>query len=173
MARHEPVSVQLCELNPLIEELKPLLATSLGKSVRLELELGDGLPTVPMDASALSHALLNLAINSRDALAGSTADARVVVRTSLLREDATEHPMMKAGLMAVVSIEDNGPGMTPEVQERVFEPFFTTKEAGQGTGLGLAMVRAFTEQLGGGVRLTSVPGEGTVVQMLFPTEGRS
>ncbi len=173
VARRDPLNMQLCELNPLIEELKPLLATSLGKSVRLEFELGDGLPTVPMDASALSHAVLNLAINSRDALAGSTADARVVVRTFLLRVDATEHPMMKAGLTAVVSIEDNGPGMTPEVQERVFEPFFTTKEAGQGTGLGLAMVRAFTEQLGGGVRLTSVPGEGTVVQMLFPTEGRS
>ncbi len=173
VARREPLTLQLCELNSLIEELKPLLATSLGKSVRLEFELGDGLPTVPMDASALSHAVLNLAINSRDALAGSTADARVVVRTSLLRVDATEHPMMKAGLTAVVSIEDNGPGMTPEVQERVFEPFFTTKGAGQGTGLGLAIVRAFTEQLGGGVRVTSVPGEGTVVQMLFPTEGRS
>jgi PAS domain S-box-containing protein len=172
VARRQPLEVEDCELNAVVRELQPLVETSLGKSVRVEFALSEAPLQLAMDAQGLSHTLLNLAINARDALTDFGGDARVVVRTSLVHLSLGDHPTLPAGDFVSLSMQDNGPGMPAEVSERVFEPFFTTKEAGHGTGLGLAMVRGFAEQLGGAARIHSVVGEGTTVELLFPAHGK-
>ena len=132
------------------------------------------MPSVFVDAAGLESALLNLAVNARDAMPrGGT----LTIGTELSNLDAGYPPVhtgeLKEGTYACISVTDTGEGMSRETLERAFEPFFTTKPRGKGTGLGLAMVYGFVKQSGGTVRLYSELGIGTTVSLYLPLAGRS
>ena len=142
-----------------------LLARTLRGDIVVRVNVEDRLPPVEVDASELELALLNVAVNARDAMpAGGTLTLSAVE----VEVDTITDPDELSGRYVRLSVADTGTGMTHEVQSRVFEPFFTTKEIGKGTGLGLAQVYGFARQSGGGVRLRSMPGEGTTISLLLP-----
>ena len=121
---------------------------------------------VLVDTGQIETALLNVALNARDAMPGG---GMVLIETANIRATSEELPEEVAGQDCVlVSVRDTGTGMSPEVLERAFEPFFTTKEVGKGTGLGLSMVFGVVRQSGGTVRIRSRLGEGTTVQIYLP-----
>ncbi|MGH8270377.1 MAG: ATP-binding protein, partial [Steroidobacteraceae bacterium] len=137
-----------------------LLRHSLGDQIHIETVLGPEVWSVAADAGQLETALLNLAINARDAMpqAGS-----LTIETANAMLDSDAH--------VIIAVTDTGMGMPPEVAARACEPFFTTKEPGRGTGLGLSQVAGFTEQSGGHVRISSEPGKGTTVRLCLPSSG--
>jgi signal transduction histidine kinase len=144
-------------LTPLVENMLELLSRALGSSIRLETDLAVAEACVVADRTQLELALLNLAINARDAMpAGGT----LTVRSRIA--DTAEPEAFPDGAIEMV-VEDTGTGMAPDVAARAFEPFFTTKGVGKGTGLGLSMVYGVARQSGGSARIESVPGEGTRV----------
>jgi len=142
---------------------------ALGPEIDISTNLATSLPPVFIDPAGLESALLNLMVNARDAMPNGGA-LKIATRPVLI--DPT-HPYvangrLKTGSYALVSVSDNGHGMSKETLERVFEPFFTTKERGRGTGLGLAMVYGFARQSKGHVQLYSEPGHGTTVSLYLP-----
>lgn len=139
--------------------LNDLLSRSLGVNVRVAIDAPDDVAPVFADPNALQLALLNLAVNARDAM----EDAGVV--TIRARNGASRDPDAEC---VTISVIDTGSGMTPEVRQRIFEPFFTTKETGKGSGLGLAQVHGFAEQSGGCVEVDSRLGEGTTFTLVLP-----
>jgi signal transduction histidine kinase len=154
--------VQKLDLRPvplaaMIEDLLELLSRSLGPSVRIETDIHSGGDAVVADRTQLELALLNLAINARDAMPeGGTLSIRSRVN------DSCDPDIFPEGCIDI-SVSDTGSGMAPEVVERAFEPFFTTKGVGKGTGLGLSMVYGVAKQSGGEARIDTRPGEGTTV----------
>jgi PAS domain S-box-containing protein len=160
-----PVSV---DANRLIDDMRPLVESTAGGAIALETALAADLWPTRCDPSQLESALLNLAINARDAMPrGGT----LTIRT---RNVAAGHLAAGAGLpdrdcIAIV-VADSGTGMAPDIAARAFDPFYTTKPPGQGTGLGLSMVHGFALQSGGDARIESVPGRGTTVTILLPRE---
>jgi signal transduction histidine kinase len=158
---------QPCEINRLVDGMVRLLGRTLGESIEIRTELGAEAGVALVDPSALEAAVLNVALNARDAMPeGGT----IVIRTT--GAEITEPPAGDAdltiGTYAVLSIEDHGHGMPPEVDARVFEPFFTTKAGSGGTGLGLSMVYGFARQSGGTVAIDSASGQGTTVSIFLP-----
>jgi CheY-like chemotaxis protein len=145
-----------------------LLHRTLGETVELEGVLAARLWTVEVDKNQLESAILNLALNARDAM---PEGGKLTIETSNTELDdsyvATDAEVLP-GQYVAVCISDTGAGMSQETLSRVFEPFFTTKDAGRGTGLGLSMVYGFVKQSGGHVTLYSEPGQGTTVKMYFP-----
>ena len=145
------------------------LARALGPDIKITSRFEDNMPLVRVDASGLENALLNLAVNARDAMPKGGTLTITIQRRAL---DASYPPVhtgeLKAGEYACLSISDTGTGMSKETLARVFEPFFTTKPRGKGTGLGLAMVYGFAKQSGGTVRIYSEPGLGTTVSLYLP-----
>ena len=142
-----------------------LLTRALRGDIQTELRVPSGLPPVQADPDELELAVLNLAVNARDAMPGGgtlTITAEPAVLDGLTDPDGLQ------GAFVRLTVADTGTGMSEDTQARVFEPFFTTKGVGQGTGLGLAQVYGFVRQSGGGVRLRSRPGEGTAVSLLLP-----
>ena len=142
-----------------------LLTRALRGDIQTELRVPPGLPPVQADPDELELAVLNLAVNARDAMPGGgmlTITAEPTVLDGLTDPDGLH------GAFVRLTVADTGTGMSEDTQARVFEPFFTTKGIGQGTGLGLAQVYGFARQSGGGVRLRSRPGEGTAVSLLLP-----
>ena len=133
----------------------------------LETVLAVGLWPCFCDANYLENAILNLAINARDAMPDG---GRVTIETAnaWLDDAAARERDMPAGQFVAICVTDTGVGMTPDVIARAFDPFFTTKPAGQGTGLGLSMIYGFAKQSGGQVRIYSEPGEGTTVKIYLP-----
>jgi PAS domain S-box-containing protein len=145
------------------------LARALGPNVKITSHFEHSIPLVRVDAAGLENALLNLAVNARDAMPkGGT----LTITTQRCTLDASYPPVqtgeLTAGDYACVSISDTGTGMSKEILAHVFEPFFTTKPRGKGTGLGLAMVYGFAKQSGGTVRIYSEPGLGTTVSLYLP-----
>ena len=117
----------------------------------------------------MENALLNLALNARDAMVDGGAITICTANRVVHDDEASSgEEGISPGRFAVVSVSDNGPGMPEDVAERAFEPFFTTKGVGEGTGLGLSMVYGFAKQSGGHVELDSTPGEGTTIRMYLP-----
>lgn len=142
-----------------------LLARTLRGDITVVVDIAEALPAIEADASELELAVLNLAVNARDAMpAGGT----LTLSADLVDVDEMTDPDELSGQFVRLQVSDTGLGMTPELQAKVFEPFFTTKEIGKGTGLGLAQVYGFVRQSGGGVRLRSAPGRGTSVSLLLP-----
>jgi PAS domain S-box-containing protein len=166
-ARRRQLNPEAVDINALIENVVRLLSRTLAR-VRMTCDLSDKARMAHIDAAALESALLNIVLNARDAMRGGGAVRIRTFRERVTATGATDDDPMP-GPYSVVAIEDTGSGMTPDVLARVFEPFFTTKAAEGGTGLGLSMVYGFAKQSGGAVRIASVPGKGTTVQMLLPS----
>jgi len=167
-SRKQRVEPRPINVNSLLTNLTDFLRRSVGETVALDMALPDDLWTVETDPMQLETAVLNLAVNARDAM---PTGGKVTITTgnSFLDEEyCREHEELTPGQYVQVSVADSGTGMSKEVLERVFEPFFTTKEAGQGTGLGLAQVYGFVKQSGGHVEIESEPGKGTTVRMFLP-----
>ncbi|MBV9331227.1 MAG: response regulator, partial [Alphaproteobacteria bacterium] len=159
----EPATI---DLNAAVAHMGDLLQTTLGPSVRLATELDAGLWPALVDPTQIELAILNLALNARDAMAGG---GTVLIRTSNHTLDGkVSFADLAAGDYVGVTVEDTGTGMDENVLARAFEPFFTTKEPGRGSGLGLSQVFGFAQQSGGSVAIESLPGEGTRVTVLVP-----
>ena len=165
-SRRQPLQPRPLELNALVQGMSDLMRRTLGEAVRIETTLAAELWVVEVDANQLENALLNLAVNARDAMpAGGTL--RIGTANEVVR-DGEAGPEAAAGEYVALTVSDTGTGMSEETMARVFEPFFTTKEAGKGTGLGLSMVYGFAKQSGGNVRIESAPGAGTTLTLLLP-----
>jgi len=149
-----------------LDELGDMLSRTLGEHIHLSLDCPPGIPPVLADASELETALVNLALNARDAMPdGGTL--RIAARDQAIGPDDTDG--LPAGRYVAFTVADTGTGMSKEVLKHALDPFFTTKEAGKGSGLGLSMVYGFARQSGGRVRIESMLGQGTRVELLLPT----
>jgi signal transduction histidine kinase len=167
VARRRPLEAGDHDVNRLVTEMLPLIRSSVGPTVKLSTELEPGELSVSMDANDFGNVVLNLVINGRDALQGRVR-GEIVLRTRRRRLQAGEQPELPAGDYATLEVTDTGSGMEPEVVKRAFEPFFTTKGRDRGTGLGLAMVRGYAEQLKGVAEIESQAGVGTTVRLYLP-----
>ena len=162
-ARQQDLRAVSVDLRTLIEGMADLLARSLGPRVELRLDIPTGLPPARIDANQLELAILNLAINARDAMPdGGRIDIGVAEYQA--KGDAALVP----GQYLKLSVADTGSGMSPEVLKRAIEPFFSTKQVGKGTGLGLSMVHGLAVQLGGTLQLKSTLGKGTRATLVLP-----
>ncbi len=166
--RRSVIAPRVLAVNDLVRDTERMLRRLVGEDIEVVTELALELPNVLVDASQLTQILLNLAVNARDAMPNG---GRLAIRTTLCEVDtghAATHPDVAPGSHVVISVSDNGMGMTPETQRRIFEPFFTTKAAGKGTGLGLAMVYGIVQQAGGHVGVTTELGGGTTFEIFLP-----
>ena len=161
--RLEPLAV---DLNAMIERMGGLFSSTLGGTVKVEKELAQDLPPALADPAQLELALLNLALNARDAMPQGGVLRLSTALTTLSSQRTASEP--EPGRYIALAVQDTGPGMTEEVMERAFEPFFTTKPLGKGSGLGLSQVLGLAKQLGGGVRLDAEPGAGARVTVYLP-----
>lgn len=165
-ARRQVLNPEPLDVTERLEAMRGLLRTTLGERIALEIDVAPGLGRPLVDVSQFESALLNLAINARDAMPGG-GRLRIAARSRRLEVDADG---LVAGDYVVLAVEDTGRGMDAEVLARAFDPFFSTKEAGRGSGLGLSMVHGFVAQSRGRVDLESTPGVGTRVILTFPGE---
>jgi signal transduction histidine kinase len=165
-ARSQPFKAFPIDLNGLVSELVPLMSHALGEDVHIDTTLQEGLATVMVDRSQVENALLNLAVNARDAM---PRGGRLTIATRHISIDDARPADLPAQDYVCLSVSDTGSGMRPEVRDRAFEPFFTTKPTGKGTGLGLSMIYGFARESGGGALLASEPGQGTTVSIYLPS----
>jgi signal transduction histidine kinase/ActR/RegA family two-component response regulator len=167
-SRRQPLSPRPVDANRLIAGMSDLLRRSLGEKVDIETVGGAGLWRIEVDAAELEAAILNLAINARDAMPDG-GKLTIETTNALIDEDyARTLDGVKAGQYVLISVTDTGEGMTPEVMEHAFEPFFTTKKEGQGTGLGLSQVYGFVRQSEGHLKIYSEKGHGSTVKIYLP-----
>jgi PAS domain S-box-containing protein len=172
-ARRNRLEPQVLDLNAEVVGIIDMLRRSLGESIDISSVLAPDLWNVRADPSQVENAILNLAINARDAMPGG---GRLVIETSNAKVDGaflklSSGELLPPGDYVRLSISDTGTGMPPEVLARAFEPFFTTKEPGKGTGLGLASIFGFARQSGGHVTIYSEVGSGTTVNLYLPRSG--
>jgi two-component system cell cycle sensor histidine kinase/response regulator CckA len=166
-SRNKLVEPRLFSLNDVVESIGRLLARLLGTDIEVRTTLGCDVPSIVGDPGQLEQAMLNLAVNARDAM---PAGGRLTLETSVEDVDeefARAHVPIAPGRYAVLRVADTGHGMSPEVKSRIFEPFFTTKEVGKGTGLGLSMVYGTVKQIGGFIFADSDVGRGTTFSLFF------
>ncbi len=166
--RREPVDPQPVDINEVITRMSDLAWHSLGDRIATTSRLPDALWPVFVDPNQLETALLNLALNARDAMAGG---GRLTIETANCHvEEAPDetHPGIGPGDYVAIAISDTGSGMPSEVRDKAFDPFFTTKEEGKGTGLGLSQVNGFVTRFGGRCIIDSTPGRGTTVKLYLP-----
>jgi PAS domain S-box-containing protein len=168
VARRQPLEVKEYDINTLIQEMLPLLRSSAGSSVTIDLDFSSGKLPAMLDAGGLSQVVLNLVNNARDAMKNSTREKKLTIRTAKTQVRSNEIPQLSPGKYAVLEVTDTGSGMSESIRQQAFEPFFTTKERGQGTGLGLAMVYGYSTQLGGSASIASTDENGTTVRILLP-----
>jgi len=168
-SRVQRLEVRPVHVAPLIENMRPLLRNVLGPGITKEFELDEEMKPVMADPTQLEVAVLNLAINARDAM---PAGGVLKFATRAISVDGDTE--LEAGDYVELCICDTGVGMPPDVASRAFEPFFTTKEIGKGTGLGLSMVYGMARQSGGTARIESAPGQGTTIKLYLKaaTESR-
>jgi signal transduction histidine kinase len=167
-SRRQPLSPKPLDLNKLVGGLQDFLRRSLGETIDLETVGTAGLWKVEADPVQLEAALINLAVNARDAMPNG---GKLTIETANVQLDADycrRHADVTLGPYVQIAVTDTGTGMSRQVLERVFEPFFTTKEVGQGTGLGLSQVFGLVKQSGGHITIYSEPGEGTTVKIYLP-----
>jgi PAS domain S-box-containing protein len=166
-ARKQPLEPRAVNINRFVSELKPLLQRTLGENIDIEMRLQPDLWNAYVDAHQVEAAVLNLAINARDAMGDGghlTVDTSNVV---IGEEQAARYGDVKPGAYVSLSVSDDGCGMPPDVLDRAIEPFFTTKGIGKGTGLGLSMAHGFAKQSGGHMTIYSEVGIGTTVRLYF------
>ena len=170
-ARKQTLQPQITDVNQLVSGMATILRRTLGETIEIEVEQDQMLWRCLIDPTQLQNALLNLAINARDAMAGS---GRLTIRTANAvldqpLDDGDER--IVPGEYVTVTVSDMGAGMPPEIARRAFEPFFTTKDVGKGSGLGLSMVYGFARQSGGTVLISSQVAQGTSVTLYLPSAG--
>ena len=158
-SRQQPLQARVVDLNATIEDFTPFLQRALGERIELELRLGAGPWRCRLDPAQFEAAILNLALNARDAMENG---GKLTIGTAAMGPDTN------MGQGVAVTVADTGTGMSPEVVERIFEPFYTTKDVGKGSGLGLAQVWGFITQSGGRVKVDSAPGRGTAFTLELP-----
>lgn len=166
-ARKQMLVVEEVDVNAAVARMRDLLARSLGESVTLDVAPSGGGLHCLVDSAQLESALMNLAVNARDAMPGG-GTLRIRTHRERVSPPRALRDGIEPGEYACIEVQDTGDGIPAETLERVLEPFFTTKEPGKGTGLGLSMVEGFARQSGGCTRIQSQPGDGTTVAILLP-----
>jgi len=167
-ARKQPLQPQVTDINALVVDTAKLLQPTLGQQIEIESMLEDDAWPAMVDGTQLSTALLNLALNARDAMPNG---GKLTVETANVVLDnvyAQANPETMPGSYVMVAVSDTGTGIPVTLHHKVFEPFFTTKEFGKGTGLGLSMVYGFVKQSGGHIRICSEEGNGTTIRLYLP-----
>ena len=167
-SRRQPLDPKPVNVNALVTGLSEMVHRTLGETVAVETVLAAGLWQIEADANELESAILNLAVNARDAM---PEGGRLTIETTNAHIDeayATNYAEVVAGQYVCISVSDTGKGMDDATVERAFEPFFTTKPVGKGTGLGLSQVYGFVKQSGGHIKIYSEIGEGTTVKIYLP-----
>jgi PAS domain S-box-containing protein len=166
--RRQSLHPKPTDLNALVAGMVDLLRRSLGEMIGIETSLAEGLPMIMTDPGQVENALLNLAVNARDAMPKGGRLVIETARTQIDKDYAAAYPEVEPGTYATLAVTDTGTGMAPEVRQRAFEPFYTTKGPGAGSGLGLSMVYGFVKQSGGHAQLYSELGHGTTVRLYLP-----
>ena len=167
-SRLQPLRPQVIHLGALVAGMSELLTRALGETIEIEFQADTDLCNALADPGQVENALLNLAINARDAM---PEGGKLTIECSNARLDEThvaENPETDVGDYVVLAVSDEGTGMTPRVLGHAFEPFFTTKDVGKGSGLGLSMVYGFAKQSGGHATIDSEEGQGTTVKLYLP-----
>jgi len=170
-ARRQVIDPVPLVLNMVVRDISQLMKKVSGEQIEVRTRLTEGIPAVFADRGQLEQVLLNLCLNSRDAMPGG---GEFLVSTDAVvwkDERVEDQAVMTAGQYVLLTVADNGPGMDDATRKRAFEPYFTTKAPGKGTGLGLSMVYGIVKQNGGFVFLDSRPGEGTTFRIYFPATG--
>ena len=171
-SRRQPLSPVPLNLGRLIREMTDMLRRSLGEHVQIETIVAGGLWNTLVDPSQVENAILNMAINARDAMPEGGKLTIEAGNAYLDGSYAAEHMEVAAGQYVMLALTDTGTGMTADIMAHAFDPFFTTKEEGRGTGLGLSMVWGFVKQSGGHVKIYSELGQGTTIKVYLPREIR-
>ena len=167
-SRRQTLDPKPTDINQLVRDMEDLVKRTVGPEIVVDVATGEDIWTILVDPSQLENALLNLCINARDAMPDHSG--QIIIRTENTRldeRDAVEQDL-SPGDYVVLSVTDDGAGMSPDVVKRIFDPFFTTKPIGMGTGLGLSMIYGFARQSGGQVRVQSKVGAGTTMRILLP-----
>jgi PAS domain S-box-containing protein len=167
-SRQQPLDSKPVDVNALASRTTRMLGRTLGEQIEVSLTLAEDLWLAIADPAQLEAAIVNLAVNARDAMPAG-GKLMIATRNAWLDEDYTSrHAELAPGEYVALEASDTGTGMTPEVMSRIFEPFFTTKAPGKGTGLGLSMVYGFVRQSGGSIDIYSEVGHGTTIRLYFP-----
>ena len=167
-SRRQPLEPKRLDVNMLVHDMHSLLHRTLGEQIELEGTLAPQLWHIEADKGQLENAIINLAVNARDAMPDGGKLAIETSNAVLDDVNASKDMDVMPGQYVCISVSDSGEGMSDEIRSRAFEPFFTTKEVGRGTGLGLSMIYGFVKQSGGHVAISSELGHGTTVRLYFP-----
>ncbi|MET4799128.1 CHASE3 domain-containing protein [Bradyrhizobium sp. LB11.1] len=167
-ARKQPLQPRDVEINAAIADITKLLRPTLGEQIQIETALQQGPMTSHIDPSGLTNAVLNMAINARDAMPNGGKLLLETHRVVLDEAYAQANADVRPGPYVMFAVSDTGTGMPQSVQDKAFEPFFTTKEVGKGSGLGLSMVYGFVKQSGGHIKIYSEDGHGTTIKLYLP-----
>ncbi|MEO8523471.1 MAG: PAS domain S-box protein [Caldimonas sp.] len=166
--RRQALQPKVVNIGRFVVAMEDMLRRALGEAIEIETVVSGGLWNTSVDPNQIENALLNLAINARDAMDGA-GQLTIELGNALLDDSyARQHADVLAGQYVMLAVSDTGSGMTPEVVARAFDPFFSTKPEGMGTGLGLSMVYGFVKQSGGHAKIYSEPGHGTAVKIYLP-----
>ena len=167
-SRRQSLKPEVTSINALIESFAQLMQRTLGEKVHIDCQLQRQLQRVCIDNNQLETCLLNLALNARDAMPRGGL-LQITTRMYQHQASSTRFTALEPGLYTMITVSDEGEGMSAETISRVFEPFFTTKPAGMGTGLGLSMVYGFVKQSGGSIEIESIPDKGSSIHLVFPS----
>ncbi|WEZ84310.1 PAS domain S-box protein [Rhizobium sp. 32-5/1] len=171
--RRQPLAPKVVNIGRLVRNMDDILRRALGEAIEVETIVAGGLWNTFIDPSNVENAILNLAINARDAMDGSGRLTIEAGNAFLDDKYAANYDDVTPGQYVILAVTDTGVGMTREVLDQVFEPFFTTKPEGKGTGLGLSMVYGFVKQSGGHINIYSEPGQGTTIKLYLPRSTQS
>jgi signal transduction histidine kinase len=167
-SRRQPLSPRPLDPNKFVSSISDMVRRALGEKIELETVLAGGLWSTKIDQHELESAVVNLAVNARDAMPNG---GKLTIETANCYLDdayAAQYADLKPGQYVMIAITDTGEGMPPDVIAQAFDPFFTTKPAGKGTGLGLSQVHGFVKQSGGHIKIYSEPGHGTCIKLYLP-----